>query len=492
MTESLDVNENSDVYYTGTYWNDFEIVRDWINTRISGDPKRKWHEHFARETRRSFHRALILNCGNGWIERELVDSGLIASGVGIDYSQSLLDEAAAAALRDGMPLTYQQANINTAAFPRGKFDLVVNHAAAHHIASIDRVFREVCRVLPDDGWFVNFDYVGPHRNQYRLDAWEEAWQLNQELPEALRQDLEYPPIPVMLVVDPTEAVHSELIVETYHRYFSEGQFTPLGGALAYPLLTHNARMFEAADDAERTRWIDRIMEADDDFLTRHPDSTLFAYFAGQPKKSVLHQTDVLRTWEAAEVERERRAHEHGGEYYERGLLATTLVAIDEQRALNSGVRERITQLQAELGAMRSRFLYSRARRVVDSTWVRGTRGKTTLPGAFGGPESSPAEQISRGKLVGDQIDTPVAANPSDKIRGALATAQIQRDAEEREHVRLSQQVEELRKEVASLESEFLYSTIQRLADARATHRIRDHRAIAALERRVRVALQRSA
>ena len=177
-----------------------------------------------------------------------------------------------------MPLTYHQANINQGTFPEGEFDLVVNHAAAHHIAAIDRVFREVCRILPDDGWFVSFDYVGPHRNQYRLDAWEEAWQLNHELPESLRQDLDYPPMPVMLVVDPTEAVHSELIVETFHRYFSEGQFAALGGAIAYPLLTHNARMFDAADDAERARWIKRIIDADDDFLTRHPESDPLCLF----------------------------------------------------------------------------------------------------------------------------------------------------------------------------------------------------------------------
>ena len=380
MSESLEVNENSDVYYTGTYWNDFELVRNRINTRISGDPTRKWHEHFARATGRTFERALILNCGNGWVERELVEYGLIAEGVGIDYSQTLLDEATAEARRARMPLTYHQANVNQGTFPEGEFDLVVNHAAAHHIAAIDRVFREVCRILPDDGWFVSFDYVGPHRNQYRLDAWEEAWQLNHELPERLRQDLEYPPMPVMLVVDPTEAVHSELIVETFRRYFHEGQFTALGGAIAYPLLTHNARMFDAADDAERTWWIDRIMEADDDFLSRHPESTLFAYFAGQPTKSVLQQADSLREWEEAEDRRERLAQESGGEYYPRGPFATALGGLDEQRALNDWLRGRIAQLQSELDAMQARYLYTRARRVVDSKWVRAMRGNSAVAG----------------------------------------------------------------------------------------------------------------
>ena len=344
MTQSFEVNENSDIYYCGaTYWNDLEPVRRRINQRISGDPTVKWFEHFANETGRTFKNALVLNCGNGWVERELLQYGLITGGVGIDYSQPLLDEAMSVAREGGMPLMYHQANINTGTLPPVEFDLVVNHAAAHHIAAIDRVFREVCRILPEDGWFVSFDYVGAHRLQYRIDAWEEAWRLNHELPEEFRQELLYPPMPVALVVDPTEAIHSELILETFHRYFSEGQFTALGGAIAYPLLTHNARMFDAADDAERERWIDRIIEADDDFLARHPESTLFAYFAGQPKKPVLQRVELLGEWEAAAEQRERRAQENGGEYYERNPLSIVLVALEEQRALNAGTHDRIAR-----------------------------------------------------------------------------------------------------------------------------------------------------
>ena len=286
MSELFEVNENSDIYYCGdTYWNDLEVVRRRINERISGDPTRKWHEHFARQSGRTFKRALILNCGNGWVERELIEYGLIAEGVGMDYSQPLLDEARSAAATAGLPLTYHQANVNTGMFPLGEFDLVVNHAAAHHIAAIDRVFREICRILPEDGWFVSFDYVGPHRLQYRLDAWEEVWRLNRELPESLQHELLYPPMPVALVVDPTEAIHSELIVDTFRRYFTEEQFTPLGGAIAYPLITHNARLFAAEDDAVRSLWIDRILEADGAFLDEHPDATLFAYFAGAAEEA---------------------------------------------------------------------------------------------------------------------------------------------------------------------------------------------------------------
>ena len=289
MVADLDVNENSDIYYQGRYWNDFDVVTRRINERISGDPTRQWFEHFAKVSERTFERALILNCGNGWVERELLSSGLILEAVGIDYSEDLLAQARTAAAEGGLPLTYEKVNVNTAVFPEGEFDLVVNHAAAHHIAAIDRVFRELCRMLPDDGWFVCFDYVGPHRNQYTPEAWEELWAVNRQLPASLRQDLRYPHLPTMLATDPTEAVHSELILDTFHRYFTVGELTPLGGAIAYPLLTHNTRLFDAADPAEQSVWLDRILEADDRFLAGHPDSSLFAYFSGTPDKSVLDQ-----------------------------------------------------------------------------------------------------------------------------------------------------------------------------------------------------------
>ena len=47
-----------------------------INERISGSPTTNWYQHFAATTNRTFERALILNCGNGWVERELVEHGV--------------------------------------------------------------------------------------------------------------------------------------------------------------------------------------------------------------------------------------------------------------------------------------------------------------------------------------------------------------------------------------------------------------------------------
>lgn len=369
----FDVNENSDIYYGGDYWNNLQVVREMFVQKISGIPDGHWFDHFARKSDRTYKRALILNCGNGWVERELFNAGLIAEAVGIDYSDTLLSEARSVAADHGLPLRYVQMNVNSASLPDEEFDLVVNYAAAHHISCIDRAFRQICTLLPHDGWFISFDYVGPHRNQYRSDAWEEAWRLNQQLPDHVRQELHYPHLPTMLHDDPTEAIHSELTVEMLQRYFVVEQFTPLGGAIAYPILTHNARLFSLPDQAEQEKWAGVVLDADETFLTAHPESTLFAYFTAQPNKAALEDQAQLSRWESEEVEREARAAANGGEYYSHTALQAAYIALESEAQESARLRQRCHDLRFELDTIHHSFGYLQVKRFVRSSPIRKIR-----------------------------------------------------------------------------------------------------------------------
>jgi SAM-dependent methyltransferase len=362
MSRPTGVNENSEVYYEGEYWNNLDCTNRMINARISGDETINWWSHFARQTGRVFDRALILNCGNGWVEREMFDGGLFKEAVGIDYSQSLINDARSAA--GDRPLDYVQTNVNDDPLPPGPFDLVVNHAAAHHVTRLDRVFGSICRLLPEDGWFISFDYVGPHRNQYLLNAWDEAWKLNQELPEDLRQSMAYPLRDLYVVVDPTEAVHSELIVETLHRYFRVAEFVPVGGALAYPLLTHNSQLFATSvNPQQRELWGQVVLDRDAEFLASNPEATLFAYFAAQPDKERLSNPANLTAWEQEEAVREERAAGNDQQYYDRTLLSALYWELSCLQTANKN-------LQQELTTIRTSFLYSHLTRLLDASLVR--------------------------------------------------------------------------------------------------------------------------
>jgi len=369
------VNLNSSVYYSGHYWNELPQVIELINERISGSKDCSWEGHFAQRAGRVFKCALMLNCGNGWVERSLWKQGLISEAVGIDCSESLLQQARQSAAEDQVPVEYVVMDVNAAEFPDRDFDLVVNVGAAHHVASIDKVFRTLCKVLPEDGWFVSFDYIGPHRNQYSTEAWEAAWALNRSLPEGFRQDLQYPHLPSMLKDDPTEAIHSELVAGTFDRYFVADQFVPLGGAVAYPLLTHNAQLFSAPEGEERDACIDRIVAADRDFLASHPGSALFAYFAGRPRKSVLDDEEQLGRWSREEDRREALARESGGKYYPHTAFQTEYLKRVELQHELAALRDHRSQLESELNAVRNGTAYALAHRASQSRlgrWIRSS------------------------------------------------------------------------------------------------------------------------
>ena len=307
------VNQNSDIYYKNTYWNDLKQVNEFINKRISNDKEKNCYKYFQELTKnRKFNKALMLNCGNGWVERELINIGLIKEAVGIDYSENLIAEARSNAAK--LPLRYYIVDTNTAIFPETGFDLVVNHAAAHHIAYINKVFLKISELLPKDGYFISMDYVGPHRNQYPREQWKAARELNQRLPKILRQEMRYPHLPTMLATDPTEAIHSELIIDTMNRYFHIEHHHKIGGALAYLLLTFNDNFFKASEE-DKEKWIQFILEEDSRYLLNNPMSSIFDFIVARSNKESLTDKKKIERFQEAENKREKYAMKNNGQYY---------------------------------------------------------------------------------------------------------------------------------------------------------------------------------
>lgn len=309
---------DSSVYYSGHYWNDFHEVLHEINQRITGKSQTKWYEYFYEFAgRRTFKKALILNCGNGWVEREIFSAcPLFQEAVGMDCSDTLLDEARLKS--KDLPFRYYNVDTNEGKFPEVDFDLVINHAACHHVAYINQLFRELCRALPEDGYFVNYDYVGPHRNQYPYEHWNACWNLNNELPQSLRKEMRYPHLPTMLVTDPTEAIHSELILEMTGRYFDFVDRKRMGGALAYEILTFNEGMWKTPE-ADRKQWIEHILKKDLDFLRTY-EASYFDYFACKANKNSLENSAQLQEFQDQENAREQNAAKNGGKYYDQTLI----------------------------------------------------------------------------------------------------------------------------------------------------------------------------
>ena len=318
-------------YYTGDiYWNNFEIVQLHINQAITGDKLNNWGR-YLRDKFDHFETALFVNCGNGWVERELFTEGLIRRTIGFDISDALINTARMEGAKIGMPFDYMIGDANHIDLSGTKVDLVVNHGAMHHVAYIDRLTRQLCKTAAKGGVYVAFDYTGPHRNQYPWTAWSSMLELNASLPERFRVTLTYPHLKTMLSTDPTEAIHSELQVEVLRRYFDLQQFVPLGGALAYQILYKNKFLYEERQTPAGAETLQRIMNADQAFLDANPESSLFSFWVATPKVNIFDEKQALALWEGEENMREDAATKNGGRYYKESPLELSYDEIAELR-----------------------------------------------------------------------------------------------------------------------------------------------------------------
>lgn len=307
-------------YYKGTiYWNNFEETRHRENERISGDRRIDWMQHF-KDTYGTFERALIINCGHGWVERTLYELGVVKAVVGLDCGVAALTTAKAEAARIGMPAEYICSDVNVFETDDLSFDLVVNHAAMHHVAFIDRVTRALRNYLTPNGRYLLYDYVGPDRNQYSWEVWSRMLEFNETLPERFRTRPPYAHLKTMLATDPTEAVHSAVQLDVLRRYFEVTERVDLGGGIAYTLMFENRVLFDQRNTPEGKTTVERLLDADREFLAEKPESNLFSYCVAEPLSAELDDPKQLAEWTAEEDAREERARANGGIYHPTSAL----------------------------------------------------------------------------------------------------------------------------------------------------------------------------
>jgi SAM-dependent methyltransferase len=212
---------------------------------------------------------LSLGCGHGFLERALVAMGIADRVDGIDLSAGAIEEARRLAADAGIDrhIEYRVADLESADFPRGAFDMVFAHHSMHHIEDLDGLCVAVRRALRPGGIFHLNEFVGPDRFQwtddqlYHLNAFCEA------LPERYRRlasgqvrpPVERPTIPQMIAADPSEAIRSSAIIETVRRHFRVMELRELGGALLHVGLTgiiHNFDPAVAEDNSHLNNFFD--------------------------------------------------------------------------------------------------------------------------------------------------------------------------------------------------------------------------------------------
>lgn len=313
------VNKNSKIYYSGKYWNDFQRVIEYISENFTGDKNKLWVEDFKeRFAQKPFKHGLFLNCGNGWVEREFIDKHIVNKATAFDYSEELLKVASKK--KDKRNIFYLKADVNKIDFKENEFDLIVNVAALHHVQYINKLSYRMAKTLKKDGILVNFDYIGPQRNQYPLKQWYYVHKINNSLPNSIKKDpLNYPHLPTMLHHDPTEAIHSDLILESLSHYFDIVERHDTGGGIAYMILTHNPKL-DKIPKKILNKYINKILAADKKYTTNKKVPPMFSYFIARPNKKNLLDKKKVAYFQEIEDARERKAEQLTGVYTTHDIL----------------------------------------------------------------------------------------------------------------------------------------------------------------------------
>jgi O-antigen biosynthesis protein len=238
------------------------IVREYLHERVSGDPRCDWvtwmlFRHATRPEGARKLSALVLGCGDGWLERRLAADERIDRVTGIDISEGAIEEARRGAEAAGLAGRIQHAvvDLDRERLPEGPWDLILSHDVIHHVRDLEGLYRRIARSLSPDGWLLFCEYVGPNRFAYDRKREAIADEALFSLPEKYRRlpggrgvatrGIRSDPGEVARL-DPSEAVRSESILPVLHasRDLEVVEEIPYGGSLLSPLLFELVTNFE--------------------------------------------------------------------------------------------------------------------------------------------------------------------------------------------------------------------------------------------------------
>ena len=271
-------------HYSDKYWNDLEIVVKYKNKLATGNENVSWVGDILTRFKEylPFNDVLIVGCGNGWLERQLYDLGIGKHFDAFDMSEKYIDEAKE--LKQSRAIDYFLDDINSMSkIEDEKYDAVFNFAVLHHAAEVDNALKKLAKCLKTNGLMFNEEYVGPARNQYSDQHLKHMLEVMSDLPEKFRTKVKFlrPPLENFRV-EPSEAIHSDLILPLIPKYFDIVYQRNLNGGVAYQILHNNIQEYENPN-SESEKWLEYLLKEDFKLSKENKVPILFWYGVCKPK-----------------------------------------------------------------------------------------------------------------------------------------------------------------------------------------------------------------
>ena len=272
-------------HYSDKYWNDLVPVAKYKNKLSTGNENIHWIDDILTrfENFIPFKKVLIVGCGNGWLERKLFDMGLGLEFDAFDVSEKYIEDAEK--MKNDRNINYFQDDINNLKkVEKKKYDAVFNFAILHHALKIDDAMKKLSESLKRGGLIFNEEYVGPAQNQYSNKHLELMMEVSSDIPEQYRTSHTLRPPLAWFRVEPTEAIHSDLVIPTFKKYFKTVYEKNMNGGIAYQILWNNISNFEDSSDLESIKWLNYILKQDEQLTNDGKIPTLFWYCVGTTKQ----------------------------------------------------------------------------------------------------------------------------------------------------------------------------------------------------------------
>ena len=272
-------------HYSDKYWNDLVPVVKYKNKLSTGNENIHWIDDILTrfENFIPFKKVLIVGCGNGWLERKLFDMGLGLEFDAFDVSEKYIEDAEK--MKNDRNINYFQDDINNLKkVEKKKYDAVFNFAILHHALKIDDAMKKLSESLKRGGLIFNEEYVGPAQNQYSNKHLELMMEVSSDIPEQYRTSHTLRPPLAWFRVEPTEAIHSDMVIPTFKKYFKTVYEKNMNGGIAYQILWNNISNFEDSSDLESIKWLNYILEKDEQLTAEGKVPVLFWYCVGTTKQ----------------------------------------------------------------------------------------------------------------------------------------------------------------------------------------------------------------
>lgn len=243
-------------------WFDLPTVQRYINQWVSGRPDTDWLDAlFPKFVKSKKNRGLVVGCGHGDLERQLLERDYCDSLVAFDISPRAIEQATTAARNAGYDdrIEYLQLDANAMHEKhwRGEFDVVFGPMALHHFVELERSLQAIRDALHPNGILFINEYIGPSLFQWTDLQVGIVDEILAALPDRYLEEIRRPGTFKKSVYRPTkqemeeegfEAVRSQDVLPAVKSIFEVLEVLPYGGTLLHILFEAIAGNFNDGRD----------------------------------------------------------------------------------------------------------------------------------------------------------------------------------------------------------------------------------------------------